>query len=163
MQGQELIKRMRESGATGSDEAIAAYLTDLGITKVDSAKDIKELANDFNQQGKGVAIAPVAKGLPSTQRTMTKRGGKRSARDAVADTIASRDTAVSEILDEAATIAQQKTSARKKQIAQELGDRMANAEMQAIEEVADFLQMTLGSSQWLLQGAEEILEAQILG
>ena len=46
---QELIKQVKEAGAIGTDEAIAEYLEDLGVSGAKSAKEAKELADDFNQ------------------------------------------------------------------------------------------------------------------
>ena len=99
---------------------------------------------------------------PKGRGSGNKRSGNGKAKEAIDNVATRRDASVADVLEMASSHADQKTATRKKALAEKLGDQMADSEIKAIEEVCGFFMETLGNSEWLLEGAREILEGELV-
>ena len=162
MQVSEILTGLEKEGVVVTASELGAYLKAKNIAVGDvQPQGLKAIAQSLSagalsvrDSDRGVQAIPV----PAPPRQKAKVG----ARQAIADVVAKRDTVVADLMVRTGEIASSISDPVAEQKAQQLGQLLGQAEIKAIDEVGDFLLQTLGSSQWLLSGAKEVLEGEIV-
>jgi len=105
---------------------------------------------------------PVDQSAPKPKKRTLSTGSGSQAKEAIALAITSTDRAVADVIHRADEIAAQKLAAVKEARAQQLGDQIADSSLGAIDQSVNFILETIGSGQWLLSGASEILDGEVI-
>lgn len=105
---------------------------------------------------------PVSQSPSKSKKRTISTGGGSQAKEAIASAITSTDRAVAEVIDRAEEIAAQQIAGAKEARAQMLGARIADSSLGAIDEAVNFILETTGNGQWLLSGASEILDGEVV-
>jgi hypothetical protein len=162
MQVAEILAGLEKEGVVVTASALGAYLKGKNIAVADvQPQGIKAIAQGMSSGLAPVGHAPKNDAALDVSTTPRPRG-KVGARQAIADVVSQRDTVVADLMVRTGEIASAISNPVAERKAQELGQALGQAQVKAIDEVGDFLLGTLGNSQWLLTGAMDVLDGEIV-
>lgn len=113
-----------------------------------------------NAEETSLAARPIAP--PPAKPPASKSKGNGQAKTAIANTAQRRDAKVANVLTRANEIADTLVDKEAESLAQEIGSDLAKSEIAALRGVRDFFKQTTGNSQWLLEGADQVLDGEII-
>jgi hypothetical protein len=153
----ELMDRYQLTERDLNDAVLGDFEQDLKGGQITSPASAQIKSRQVSGAGLAKASASPAEGLVKVNPR-----GKVGARQAIADVVSQRDGVVADLMVRTGEIASSISNPVVERKAQELGQALGQAQVKAIDEVGDFLLGTLGNSQWLLTGAMDVLDGEIV-